>query len=114
MEKLLRLYGTSAIRPINFPDELEERHYLRDRKTNEQIRVSDPQTGERKSVNISLTPYRSWDWIRANYPVPQSRLDECVKALESGVEFPLVDFTRELTFDEEFVLPEECKASLDE
>jgi hypothetical protein len=67
------VYATVAIKPINFPNELQVLYCPISRKDNSSI----------GGCLIDRT-LRTWDWVRYNYPVDADKFDEVEGYLKAG------------------------------
>jgi hypothetical protein len=108
------MYGTKTVKPISFPDVLEERFYIRDRKTNEQIRGLNSKTGEEGTWNITLEPHRSWDWIKENHSISEIEQLKCLESLQAGIEYPLFTGITIMTVPDDFEISEDLRPGIDE
>lgn len=67
------LYAMIVINPISFPDDLEIRVFPLSRKNDTRL-----------GGFIEMSPHRSWEWVRNQYPVREDYLNEVEGYLKAG------------------------------
>ncbi len=87
----IKVYGTLAIEPINFPDEVRILIY-----------PQHPDTGIWSGNPIALTPNRSWEWIKMHYPVTKQTFIECERYLRDGEIGSLIRDIHPITVPDDF------------